>query len=427
LLTISDLVPRIVQDIEAKDFANAEEKYRWISSLHQTLHSYALLVTKLPANKPGFLTGLQDSRHAKVCLAGLGLLNEALANADLIAPQQIAGQHLGWSCRNLTHQAFTDGTFQMLWERGLCDVNFPDVAVSADDQPARYSQLVGEVELYQAVNELDQLGDNFLRQFRAFHQMSEILVHQANRLLAKSIKSILDADWPLLPEALVDATTAIDLLTIVSGNIVPIIRNLSVMRYQDIRGSLGITSGSHSPNIKRSLFATLYPLFVEAVKIHVVGRDEQDQGNLRSALLEVVDSSPNDQERGGKCQFLQKAVQLHVALRTWRELHFQLIDTHLGFSMETPTASIAGASNGSLAANKMLAHAHGKETDPIVPIFEVLFRKTFPTPWAIHNRPQSQFVAKMREVTVSVVMERSADVQHRVALKAQRTSPEIRP
>ncbi len=418
ILNTRDLAGRVARDIEDGKFGDAEEKYRWISSFQETLYSLFTLAEKLPGWDKGYCIRISDSPSGGACLADLRILHETIAKAGMINPDQIGGHDIHEASRNITHQAFVDSTYTNLWASQT--VNVPGVQPGAEeDAKAFYIRLVGTEALDLAVNEIDQTGDNFLRQFRAYHQMSEILVSQANRLIADSIRALLSPDGDVL-RALDDMHIVLAMLAVVNRNVVPILRNLSVNRYQDIRGSLGITSGSHSPNIKQGLFAPLYELFCAAVKSCAMDKRPFGEEELAAGLQRIVSDPAQDRATHDKYELLCRANQLHLAIRTWRDLHMQYVKTQIGLPPQeaTPTASISGSPNAMRAAHGMRQGAHGAY-DPIVPIYEALLGKAFPAvePFASVFREQGStdnFVDQMLVNTACVVEARSAGVQMRI-------------
>jgi tryptophan 2,3-dioxygenase len=420
LLNIHDLNARIVKDIEAGHLGDAEEKYRWVSSFQQTLQSLALLSAKLPVAGTGSQTSLMHSPSAGNVLDSLKSVHRAIASAGLMDNTAISTHDIHEPGRNLSHQAFVDTTYADIWMNSLKEIHIPSVQPNENEIPqAFYRRFVGTDAIGLAVNELDQKGDNFLKQFRAYHQMSEVLVSQANHLIADSIRIVLDPNGNLL-QAQDNMRTALDMLEVMNQNVVPILRNLSVNKYQDIRGSLGITSGSHSPNIKHGLFQPLYELFAEAVKLRVMELQPYKDTELNDKMTALAIEPAKNHQTHEQYALLKQAHELHLALRTWRDLHMQFVKTQIGLSPSesTPTASISGSPSAIKAAHGMRHGAHG-EKDVIVPVYEAMLGKDFPSvsPFASVFRDSGNsenFVDGMLSATAKVVAQRSAGVQDRV-------------
>jgi tryptophan 2,3-dioxygenase len=427
LLNTRDLSQRITQDVDAGKLGEAEEKYRWVSSLQHTLQSLSLLANKLNLSGKGAHTCIADSPSTAPALDELKQLHRSLAKAGLVDETHISDHDIHESGRNLSHQAFVDTTYVDVWNNSLRDINIPGAQLGAgEDGKAFYKRFVGTDALNLAVNELNQTGDNFLRQFRAYHQMSEILVGQANRLISDSIRLVLQPGGNLM-QANENMRTALDMLELMNQNVLPILRNLSVNKYQDIRGSLGITSGSHSPHIKHGLFQPLYELFVDAVKLRVMNLQPHSEAELSTRAAQLAENPTSDHATHDQYQLLQNAHELHLALRSWRDLHMQFVKTQLGMppmgnshgaAKLQPTASISGAPHAMRAAHSMRQGAHG-EKDVIVPVYQALLGKEFPavSPFETLFRrdgAQDNLVDSMLGETAKVVARRSANVQDRV-------------
>jgi tryptophan 2,3-dioxygenase len=418
LLNSSDLSKRAVADIDAGNIGDAEEKNRWISSFQQTLHSLALLAAKIPSYGEGATVSIAHSPHAGLCLDDLEAFHKAMQSAGLTSEEHISTLNLHNPGRSITHHASIDSNYTRLWQDMLQQANLPGVSREADENEYEfYERVVGTKALNLAVNELDQKGDNFLRQFRAYHQMSEILVQQANELIADAIPQILDKEYGNLRQANENMKVALSMLDVVNQNVVPILRNLSVNKYQDIRGSLGITSGSHSPHLRGGLFGPIYTMFIAAVKHRVAGDGFTNKETLEAALEKVMDNPLNqDQETYDQYQLLQQAHKLHLAVRNWRELHGQFILTQIPTTpdQEQTTGSISGSKSALRAAHGMKYYAHS-ERDVALPLYESLLGKDYNAVSKTAFAPdEGSFLEELFENTAKVVAERSAPVQNRI-------------
>jgi tryptophan 2,3-dioxygenase len=419
LLNIRDLSNRIVTDINAENIGDAEEKYRWVSAFQKTLQSLGMLESSLPVAGKCTEISVTDSPSCGTALEDIESIHKALAGAGFVDANHISHHNLHDSGRNLTHQAFVDTAYTDIWMQSLRTVHIPNVQLEAgEDSRAFYARFVGTEALNLAVNELDQTGDNFLRQFRAYHQMSEILVGQVNRLVAQSIHTILSPEGNLM-EASETMRIALQMIDIVNQNVEPILRNLSVNKYQDIRGSLGITSGSHSSNIKKGLFSPLYELFTEAVKFRVMDSQPFTEEGLKCQIEQIAENPTKNHETHDYYVLLTQANALHLSLKTWRDLHMQFVKTQIGLAPEgrPPTASISGAPNAVKSAHTMRQVAHGGQ-DVIAPIYEGLLGKGFmavsPFSSVFRRGEKENFVDAMLGHTAKVMEERSAAVQNRV-------------
>lgn len=413
LLTTRDLAKRATRDINAGKLGEAEEKYRWISALQRTLASLGDVASKHAVRGKGADVSISDSVNAGQCLEDLRTMHRAMEKAGLTDEDHISRHDLHDPARNLSHQAFVDTTYIDLWNKSLQRVRLPGVEKgNGETKEAFYRRLIGTDALDLAVNELDQKGDNFLRQFRAYHQMSEVLVAQANQCIAETITKLLDPNIPI-SEAREQMRMTLGLLDVVNENIEPILNHLSVNKYQDIRGSLGITSGSHSPNIRGGLFAPLYDLLVKSAELRVMDLHDYAPSELHNRLHEVMEPPRVDEKTQQSRELLRDVHDVHLHLRKWRDLHMQFVRTQIGQSPidETPTASISGARDALKSATGMRQNAHGHR-DPIKAIHEAITGQPF------QREPRESlaipFADAMLVNTARVVAERSRPVQERV-------------
>ena len=420
MLNIRDLAGRVTRDVADGRLNDAEEKYRWISALHQTLHALSIFSTRINLSGVGCQISISHSPNFAGCLDDLQILFRSLQEAGLLESSRIGSGNISDSDRNLTHQAFVDSTYSDVWMNYLHNVNIPGVQLrEGENETAFYERFVGTKSIDLAVNELNQKGDNFFRQFRAYHQLSEIVAAQANSHITRAIRETLLPQGNLW-HAQDEMDVALELLEIMLQNVVPLLRHLSVNRYQDIRGSLGITSGSGSPNIKHALFSELYELFVAAAKLRAMELEPYTEESLSRRLSVIAEDPGFDSTTHSQYALLRCANRLHLILRTHRDLHIQFVKTQIGMpgSDAKPNVSTSGAPNAIRAAHGMRHGAHGTR-DAVIPVFEALLGKEFPAvaPFAgvfPDRGAGDSFVCTMLVNTAEVVAKRSDALQKRV-------------
>jgi hypothetical protein len=202
------------------------------------------------------------------------------------------------------------------------------------------------------------------------------------------------------------------LLQVVTDNIKPIVRTLSPHAYLAIRPALGITSGSHSHNLRKGLFLTVYPLLVRALRLRLSEFDEvaaTDDDKVLGRARDVLRGSNN-----GLADVVRNVVYVYQAVRTWRDEHIQFVKTQIGVSASdmTPTASISGSENAAQAAQSF-RRVHS--ADPIGPLYEALLGKHAPGVLPLVH--PGEFDEFMGCLTASAVQSMYADVQARVQRK----------
>jgi hypothetical protein len=248
-------------------------------------------------------------------------------------------------------------------------------------------------------------------QFRAYHQISEILVGLINSIGCDVILTLVDDSVKSLAFSTRALACCNSLLQLVTDNIRPIVRTLSPKAYLAIRPGLGITSGSHSHNLRKGLFLTVYPLLVRAFRLRLNAFDEAaaiDDGKTleraRNALQRADDSSYGP--------FLRNLVYVYQSVRTWRDEHIQFVKTQIGVSHEAPTASISGSENAAETAHGF-RKAH--MLDPIGPLYEAALGRRPPAPLPlVHIEEFDDYMARL---TADAVQSMYPDVQTRVHRK----------
>lgn len=424
LLNIAELAGRSRSDIESGHIGEAEEKYRWVSALQRTLAQFSDLLAQLPPVFDGPIISIQSS--AAFCDADRALeaVRDKLIDAGLIDGEQIVNAQLHDPARNITHQAFADLVFEDLWKEGLGQIVIPAVCIS--DTELHYDDFVGTESIRLAVHELDHVGDTFFRQFRAFHQMSEIFAKQANHLLAGSVDELIKEDGSL-PKAVAYLNMALAFLAFLPENLNPLLEILSVSRYQEFRESLGITSGAHSPNIRKSLFNSLYPLVVRAVEANVLKTADGRKESLNDRVQQIYENRFEDPQANALVSLCEGTISLHFTLRRWRDLHLQFVKAHLGMSVEAPTASVSGARDGTKTVAQIRENANSRVRDPIVKLYECVHRKPYNEAPPFAPYPSGSFAGKITAQTASLVKHTSAAIEQRVAAMTKTKDTKLTP
>jgi tryptophan 2,3-dioxygenase len=422
LLNIHDLAPKIASQFAQQEMekyhhygvvgldgperlfgeTTATEAYRWISSFQETLGEIVGLLERLPANGKGVDLSLSNSPHIGQCFDSLKVLHKELGKQQRFQPMMIK-----FNGTDINHQNFVDTIYTEMWEKALKQVHIPGVErATGQKKHDLYQQFVGTEALNLAVNELDQIDPpfNFLRQFRAYHQISEILTARVNELFCKSIRELADPTVPTL-QAKEHLNHAVQMLDIVNRNLQPIARNLSFMEYHNIRDSLGVTSGSDSPNLRAGLFHPLYGLLVAAAEQRALGFTPCSEKEKEKRLSDIVAHRNENNEYNNLYEIMEKTLSVHTCVNRWRNAHLQLIKTQIGVGEdeETQTGSIKGSKNAYLTAKGFFEFA--SKTDPIPPIFKAIRGKKYvpePIETQSENLPYNRVMADATAKTVKI-------------------------
>lgn len=428
ILNIKELSERIVVDIKEGRLGDAQEKNAWVSSLHQSLYSLSRLAAQMPLHGKGTHVSFAESPHMGLCLEAIDSMHNTLLEANLVQASELGSRQLYEHGRNLTHHTYVDTMYYNLWFMGTSTINVPGVQKEEiEDGYSFYKRFVGSEAVYKSVFELDQTGDNFFRQFRAYHQMSEVLLKHANQLIADSTKRLLTQTEQPDQNLLVikdNLRTANAIMAIVVENIIPVNRDLGHKKFHELRGSLGITSGSQSPNIKAGLFE-LYESLVSAVKLHVAKTSADatcDEAALTKNLASIVEAPNKDLATHALYDILSETLAVHEGLRAWRGTHMQFVRGNLGAARkgEQPAVSISSTVQPLKLIHQFSRQAHGPK-DPIAPIYEAMLGKPFdPVPsfanmFAGNNGPDGDgFVSRMLNQTAASARNLNPDTQARV-------------
>lgn len=404
---------RISEDITADRIGDASVKIAWANHFNDTLYRLSQVLVQLDkGGVDGEFLDIHDSYSFQNYLSNRDLMHSAmqahasesiddLANKDIDDPNRFAFFH-----------SYVNSNYEAIWLSLFEKVRLPgSEKLPNEDTTAFFRRVVQCKEVSDAVSCVDLKDSTYLMQFRAYHQISEILAALINDISADIIITLVNGT-PLGSEDVEALVICNKLLQIVTDNIKPIVRNLSPKAYFAIRPALGITSGSHSHNLRKGLFLTIYPLLVRALRLNLVDFNDDlsnDDSFVLKMALEVL------KKKGDvRAEMIRNVVYVYQYVRTWRDEHFQFIKTQIGISPQdvTPTASISGAENAALTANGFRS-VH--KLDAIAPLYEALLGKRPAEPLAILN--PGGWDEYMAHFTAEAVQHMYADVQARVNRK----------
>jgi hypothetical protein len=245
-----------------------------------------------------------------------------------------------------------------------------------------YTGLVRPTEIRSAVLERKLSGDTVFLQFRAAHQMPEILAEAVNDHIEQAIICIQSSDLPTTVELLSRADRLLDAIVFLANILVD---NLKTHEYHAIRENLGLTSGSHSVGIHFHLMRDLYPALKAAI-------DDTSTRRAGSAdpLLAVV-------------QHQVRSLGLH--LDRWRLSHLNLPRTNLG-GAGTGTRSLTGSTDALLTVAGMRDSARMRDLPDATGEFRA-------TDWLTDSLALAGIERRLLGVIASQTQDRFPDVQER--------------
>ena len=267
----------------------------------------------------------------------MSTLHETLRAQHQESVADLAGRDIDDPRRFVSFHAFVNTNYDAIWRSVLRDVRLPGVFRDEHETSTSFFERIidcGGVRA--AVTCVDLRDDTYLMQFRAYHQISEILVRLVNAVSCDVILTLVDNTRQSLVMPARALAVCNTLLQVVTDNIKPIVRTLSPRAYLAIRPALGITSGSHSHNLRKGLFLTVYPLLVRAFRLRLSAFDEcaaRDDATTLENARKVLSGD----DHHGYGPFLRNLVYVHQSVRTWRDEHIQFIKTQVGVGHGTPT------------------------------------------------------------------------------------------
>lgn len=335
LYNLADLLTRASNHLGHKDIDSCVTNLQWVRSFHRVLvrlgHD-ALRVSddwegeapRWPIDTtPGFEEFAQSLRSFDQALLQL------VEDGELDVEATIAGSSLERAEYNVLHCARIANHDARAWSASLARAarpGPPGVEVSA---------LLASDHLRYAVHEHHLTGDTYFTQFRALHQIPELLVREINDRLEIATRFLNEGDV----EAALDVVEAGAVLYgVIEACLPPIVDNLSTHDYHQIRENLGLTSGSHSVSMRFHLFTDLYQQFVEAI----------------SRLQEATSDHPL------LPRLRRQVTDLRVFIFAWRDMHLHLPRNNLG-GLETK--SLTGAQDAVRTVRKMRDNA--ASADPL--------------------------------------------------------------
>ncbi|WP_131735994.1 hypothetical protein [Actinomadura roseirufa] len=328
LYNLTDLLDRAAEHLGKRDVDRCVTQLHWVRSFHRVLVRLSVDALRVSAGwdgeaprwpvdtTPAFAGFVPALRRFDTALSQLVELGELDVHAT-IAESSLENPEYG-----ILHCARIANHDARVWSANLAKAVHPAPGV----EPER---ILATGHLLHAVHEHRLTGDTYFTQFRALHQIPELLVREINDRLEIATRSARSGDVAAAVEMLDGAA---ELYGSVEACLPPIVDNLSTHDYHQIRENLGLTSGSHSVGMRFHLFTDLYEQFVEAVG------GLQEQGSDHPLLPRLR----------------RHASDLRVFIFSWRDMHLHLPRNNLG-GMETK--SLTGAPDAVRTVRKMRDNA----------------------------------------------------------------------
>lgn len=332
---VAQLLDRAAGYLRDRDIASCAMDLRWVRSFHRVLVRLSLAARRVSADwdgeaprwvvdeTPAFAEFMGALRRFDRELSGLADQPEI----DLVAV--IAERSLDDAWFDLLHCARIANHDARVWSANLGASVHPAPGVAPD-------QLLASDLIRHAVFEHQLRGGTYFTQFRALHQIPEILAREINDRIEIAIRQIRADDVVAAVNALDGAEVLFDPI---EACLPPIVDNLSTHDYHQIRENLGLTSGSHSVSLRFQLFTELYEQLVEAIA-RIASRIKANDNHPLMPCLR------------------RHAVALNVFIFSWRDMHLHLPRNNLGGA---ETKSLTGAQDAVRTVRKMRDNAALKD------------------------------------------------------------------
>jgi hypothetical protein len=304
-------------------------KLQWVHGFHRVMLSLTGVSCRFTAvtRRDGPRVRPSDSPAFAEYVTALKAFDAEMRASGMDFADVLATESLDSPDFLLLHRARVGAHDSVIWERRLMQTARPEPAVE-------YAEFLDTETLREAVYEHELVGDTYFTQFRALHQIPELLAFEMNDRLEDAIRALRRGDTGRATEELV----WINWLAEPAAACLPVmVDNLATSDYHEIRENLGLTSGSHSVGIRFHLFTDLY-------------------GQL---CAEISASAPP--------LLLAELAAFQGFVHGWRDAHLHLPRNNLGGDA---TKSLTGSADAVAVVRRMAEHAraHDPARDVLGPL-----------------------------------------------------------
>ena len=395
LYNLAMLTNKIVTSVEDDEIGSASCDMRWCCYLHDTLHNLSQLIIEFDrGHAKGDSLDLHDSPAFQQYHESLTVLHRLMQTTWAESPEHIQNADLDDAQRYIFFNEYINVNYERIWLASLSHTRLPDVFAKAGEKQSGFFRRIVNTDSIQKAVELVELKDSTnLLQFRAYHQISEVFVRHINKWACRAVVKLVSEKEHGLAESVRILVLCNKLLGVVNDTVKPILRALSPKAYFTIRPALGVTSGSHSYNLRKGLFNTVYPLLLKTIRLKLVGFDPvlaKNDDVVYEFAKDVLISEPH----GDLAETIRQVVYIHQHIRLWRDDHIQFIKSQIGISPEheEPMASTSGAPDASNQAHQFRS-TH--QLDQIAPLYKaVLGRPMAPTHELVTKNGFDEFMAR---------------------------------
>jgi hypothetical protein len=295
-------------------------KVHWLQGFHRVMISLSGVSSRFTAatRRVGPRVRPSDSPAFAEYVAALKAFDVRLRASGIDFTDVLATESLDSPTFLLLHRVRVGAHDSVIWERRLMQTAQPE---PAED----YGAFIDSATLREAVYEHELSGDTYFTQFRALHQIPELLAFEMNDRLEDAIRALRRGDIGRATEELV----WINWLADPAAACLPVmVDNLATSDYHEIRENLGLTSGSHSVGIRFHLFNDLYAQLCEEVPA------------------------------GAPPILLAELAAFQGFVHGWRDAHLHLPRNNLGGDA---TKSLTGSADAVAVVRRMAEHARAHD------------------------------------------------------------------
>lgn len=324
LYNVVQLLNRATGYLRDSDLASCAAEFHWVRSFHRLLVRLSLVARRVSAGGYG-----EAPRWAVDATPAFAEFMGALRFFDRELSRLASRPEVDLGAV-IAERSIDDAWFVVLHCVRIAnhDARVWSANLGASAHPApecKQDRLLASDFIRHAVFEHQLRGNTYFTQFRALHQIPELLAREVNDRVEIAVRRIRAGD-------IVGAVDVLDgaeeLFDPIEACLPPIVDNLSTHDYHQIRENLGLTSGSHSVSLRFHLFTELYEQLIEAI----AGRTGADDNHPLMPHLR------------------RHAVNLNVFIFSWRDMHLHLPRNNLGGA---ETKSLTGAPDAVRTVRKM--------------------------------------------------------------------------
>jgi len=366
LINLADLQSLAIQDLYNNDFGSLVTRLRWICSFHSLLIDLSLVPKQIGFENSVVysIIHISESKALARFFKQLKKFDSIFINYFANNPEAIDKRSLKNSIANhsfedplstIIHLIRVNNHEAYTWLNNLESIPIPLPNTN-------YEKFIRGKEISNMVKDRQLKGDTFFQQFRALHQIPEILTFEINNSLEKAIINLREKDWPIAFEFISRANI---LSPAILTSLSPIVDNLTTSDYHAIRENLGITSGSHSEGIHYHLFRDLYNQIGDIycqVSAKFYGKPSTETG-----IVEALNLGASNRLSNKDAFFIYsigtELLKLRTFVYTWRDRHLHLPRNLVGGNK---TRSLKGAHDAIQAVKNMKNNAI--KEDQLIPL-----------------------------------------------------------